>query len=493
MEKTKLSIIILCFMIVGVCFATPPNVKIDKEALKAVTQIEDAFANVVNSAKPAVVVITNKQIAPQQQQQVPEEFFQFFGIPRQYQQRDTPQKPVPVGKGSGVLISDKGYLVTNFHVIKDNKYLEIKMADGTTYDNERNKDEVQIIGIDEETDLAILKISNKSKKEFPYLEFADSDKLRVGQWAIAIGAPFNFDSSVTIGCVSQKGRYDTGMSTFENYIQTDASINPGNSGGPLLDIYGQIIGINQFIYTGGMSKGSIGLGFAIGSNIVHQVSDAIIKDGAVIRPFIGIAMQEITDELKQQFQVDYGVLVSQVLEGEAAEKAGVKNGDIIQEIGDQKISSNHDLLLAVTKYLPGDKIKLGLIRDGKKISIQVIAGRREKENTFASAHQYGSKGKYDSKLNKLGLRLKVQDDAVTVVQIDPNGAVAQANNDDNPQSNIQPNDILLEVNRQAVHSVTEVMEALKKTRNNTVMFYIERQTQQGSYRFFIPISLKESK
>ncbi len=466
---------------------------VNPDSLKVAQQVENAFSEVVNLAKPAVVVITNKQVAPPVQE-MPEEFYRFFGFPRpqeNFRGQGRRRKPAPAGKGSGVLLSAEGYLVTNYHVIQDHAFLEVRTSDGKVYDNEKDKDAVKVIGMDKETDLAVLQIGGGKINDFPFLEFADSEDLRVGQWAIAIGAPFNFDYSVTIGCISQKGRYDTGMSNYENYIQTDASINPGNSGGPLLNINGQIIGINQFIYTGGMSRGSIGLGFAIASNLVKQVSDALIKNGEVIRPFIGVAMQELTPGIGSQFGADFGVIVSEVIPGEAAEKAGIKNGDVIQKVGGKKVHSPHELLLAVTSYQPGDKIEVVIKRDGIERTFTLIAGQREGAAIArADESTYGRKGGI---FNQLGLRLKVVDGQVVVQEIRPDGAVAQAADAD--AGEIRPGDIIHEVNRIPVKSVTEFVEALDKTRNNMVIFYIERlSSRQGSsFRFFMPVQVENKK
>ena len=310
----------------------------ESPAVSTAIQVQDAFAEVVDSSKTAVVVITNKQtrrnmnMGPWQSNNGMEDFFDFFNIPREYRRRDErrPRQggerlPEVAGKGSGVLIRKDGYILTNFHVIKDYEYLEVKTSDGTVFDNMADAKAVEVVGIDEESDLAVLKIGNDKKQDFPYLDFADSDKLRVGQWAIAIGAPFDLDYSVTIGCVSQKGRTDLGMSTFDNYIQTDASINPGNSGGPLLDIHGNIIGINQFIVTGGNgSRGSVGIGFAIASNLAKTISDELIENGEIARPFLGITMQELNRAIKEELEISYGVLVRDIVPDCAAEKAGIQ-------------------------------------------------------------------------------------------------------------------------------------------------------------------------
>jgi len=477
-------------------------------ALATAQHLEEAFAEVVDKAKPAVVVITNRQTAGQQRQAFspggreqlnPQDFFDFFGWPNPYQDRAPQREPRPrdqrrqapkprseaVGKGSGVLISADGYLVTNFHVIKDNEYLEVKTADDKVYDNEKDPEAVKIIGIDEETDLAVLKL-NGPKNSFPFLSFMDSDKLRVGQWAIAIGAPFELDYSVTVGCVSQIGRYNRAVSSFNNYIQTDASINPGNSGGPLLNIKGEILGINQYIYTGGMSRGNIGLGFAIASNVVKYVSESLIADGEVSRAFLGVAMQDLDEQLLKQFDVEYGVLVSDVVPGEAAEKAGIKPGDVVQKVGSQEVTSSQELLQAVAKHRPGEDIVLSVIRSQKTVVFTIKAGRRQ-SNQVARRDGAAGSAKTDE-LDQLGLVLQEQEGKVVIQEVFPDGAVAQVRDEDGRQ--VMPGDIIHDVNRHAVSKVEDVREALKDTRNKTVVLWLERKSRGGaSMRFFIAIPL----
>lgn len=461
-------------------------------AVRQAMLVEDAFAEVVERAKPAVVVITNKQFEPAQQE-IPPEFRYFFGIPQRPdlgQRMDRPNKPRPAGKGSGVIVRADGYLVTNFHVIKDHEFLEVKTVDGTVYDNEKDSDAVTIVGVDEETDLAVLRIG-KGKKDFPALRFTDSDVLRVGQWVIAIGAPFNLDYSVTIGCVSQKGRNDMGMSTYDNYIQTDASINPGNSGGPLLNIRGEIVGINQFIVTGGGSSGSIGIGFAIASNLAKQVVDALVAEGEVARPFLGISMQELTEGLQAQFEAEYGVIVSGLVPDEAAEKAGIMAGDVIQKIGGKTVRSMYDLRMAVTSYRPGDTIKVTLLRKGKERVYEVVANRRGNDGGSA-APESGLSSRERGDLGKLGLRLSEKDGVVVVEDIMPNGAVALANV--NNDMKIMPGDILHEVNRQPIASIADLATAVKSSDKKNVMFWIERMNpnQANSYRFFVAIPMTDN-
>jgi S1-C subfamily serine protease len=479
-------------------------------ALAAAQHLEDAFAEVVDKAKPAVVVITNRQTVGQRQAfspdgrepMNPQDFFEFFwgpNNPYRSPQRDQRQRgqrrqaPKPrseaVGKGSGVLINADGYLVTNFHVIKDNEYLEVKTADGKVFDNEKDPEAVKIIGIDEETDLAVLKLGGP-KNSFSFLDFMDSDALRVGQWAIAIGAPFELDYSVTVGCVSQTGRYNRAVSSFNQYIQTDASINPGNSGGPLLNIKGEIIGINQYIYTGGMSRGNIGLGFAIASNVVKYVADSLIADGEVSRAFLGVAMQDLDEQLLKQFDVDFGVLVSDVVPGEAAEKAGIKPGDVIQNVGSLEVNSSQELLQAVAKHRPGEDIVLAVVRDRKKVVFTIKAGRRQSNQV---ARQDGPESRPAAdEFGQLGLALQEEDGKVVITEVFPDGAVAQVRDEDGRQ--VMAGDIIHDVNRNAVSTVAEVQKALKDTRNRTVVLWLERKSRGGaSMRFFIAIPLPDEK
>ena len=458
-----------------------PALRAADDAIAIAQKLEEAFAAVGDKAKPAVVVITNKQTGPEMNfQQMPPELYRFFGVPQEPGPDQQPQRPDPrerrgggkprpqvAGKGSGVIIRADGYIVTNYHVIADNAALEVRLEDGRIFDNERDAKEVQVVGFDEDTDLAVLRIGNGAIKDLPTLPFADSDKISVGQWAIAIGAPFNLDYSVTIGNVSQKGRYDTGMTTFENYIQTDASINPGNSGGPLLSIRGEIIGINEFIMTGGMSRGSVGVGFAIASNLVRQVSESLIAHGEVVRPFLGIQMQPLEGGLSKQFGVEQGVLVSEAIAGDPAEKAGIKAGDVITHIGDKPVRTPHDLLFAVLAFNPGDKIPVRFVRKGETKTVEVVARQRGKADTVAA-----SVGGRQDMLDKVGLTVETTPDGLFV------SAVVSGSPAD--RAELRRGDRIIEVNQVETKTAEDVVAALQKTQGNAAVFYIDRR---GSKRF----------
>ena len=442
-------------------------------------RLQNAFREVASKAFPAVVVITNKQIVRQQPMYygLPPEFQHFFGIPMQPRQRQ-PQRqeprremPVPAGKGSGVIVRGTGLIVTNYHVIRDADALEVKLHDGRVFDNYRDEKAVKVVGTDEETDLAVLQVGEGKLKDLPSLPFADSANVMVGDWAIAVGAPFNLDYSVTVGVVSQKGRYDVNVNTYENFIQTDASINPGNSGGPLLSIQGEIIGINDFIMTGGSgSRGNIGLAFAIDSNLVQQVLEGIEEHGEVIRPWLGIAMQEMTEELRQQFSVERGVLLSEVSPGEPGEKAGLEAGDVILKVGDKEVRTPHDVQLAVLAYKPGDEIPFRIDRRGKEQTIKVTARRKGGERTSTIASR-------DEMLNKLGLALEENEDGVVVVGV-VGSSVADA-------AQFQRGDRVLEVNRAPVKTVEDVIRVLNSSEKGSAVFYVDRR----GYRFFAVLSL----
>jgi serine protease Do/serine protease DegQ len=488
-------------------FASYPLIAADSPAIKAAIQVEDAFAEVVEMAKPAVVVITNKQTVRRGgfnnfQMDIPDNFFDFFGLnPRDFrrpdgrQQRNAPRIPEAVGSGSGVIVRQDGYIVTNYHVIKDCEYLEVKTSDGTVYDNYKDKDAVVVVGSDEESDLAVLKVGNGKKNDFACLEFADSDKLRVGQWAIAIGAPFSLDYSVTVGCVSQKGRTDMGMSTFDSYIQTDASINPGNSGGPLLDIHGNIIGINQFIVTGGNgSRGSVGIGFAISSNLAKTISNELIENGEIARPFLGITMQELNRAIKEELEITYGVLVRDVVPDCAAEKAGVQPGDVILTINGHRVMTSHELLMEVTKYKAGDVLELGVRRGTKQLTFKIKTTRRDDHIGKSDGSGKGRGGDTPSNAQnlqkRLGLELVEENGKVIVQDVIPGGAADRAGNDN--EDKIMPDDIIIDINRIPVKSIADVRNVLKDLKKKTAILYLQRKTPRGDdYKYFIAVNIEE--
>src|SRR5437879_8605988 len=296
---------------------TRPAPKVDPRGI--LRAMEEAFSAVADRVTPAVVHVSTvpKKAPPGSAEESPERFREFFG--EEFYERYFRRRPREDARatGSGVLVDPKGYILTNNHVIENAQDIIVRLSD-------QRKFTARLVGRDPKTDLAVLKVD--APAALPAAELGDSDHLRVGQWAIAIGNPFGLDRTVTVGIISATARNRVGVATYENFIQTDASINPGNSGGPLLNLDGKVIGINTAIVAAGQ-----GIGFSIPINQAKEVMRQLIASGRVVRGWLGIAIQDVTDELAGTFGVREGVLVAEVMKGGPAEAAGVRQGDIIVE------------------------------------------------------------------------------------------------------------------------------------------------------------------
>jgi serine protease DegQ len=270
--------------------------------------------------------------------------------------------------GSGVIVSPEGYILTNEHVVEAADEIEVALPDG-------KKLLAKVVGSDPETDLAVLRVDAHGLHA---ITFGSSDALRVGDVVLAIGNPFGVGQTVTSGIVSALGRSGLRINTFENFIQTDAAINPGNSGGPLVDSHGDLIGINTAIYSRG--GGSIGIGFAIPASTAKMVLEQIVKTGSVTRGWIGVEVQEITAGLADSFKLGEtkGVIIAGVLRGGPADKAGVKPGDVLLQVGDKPVAGTPSMLNVVAGLTPGSRATLKLRRAGKDISLEVVVGTRPK-------------------------------------------------------------------------------------------------------------------
>lgn len=322
--------------------------------------LQTDFSDAISRTMPAVVLITaQKRIG------VMTPYSNIYD----YSRRRIDYLDVPSGQGSGFFIREDGYILTNYHVVRNQDSFWITTHSGEEFP-------AQVVGIDPPTDLALLKINEK--KTFPVLKFANSDSIEIGHWAIAIGAPFSLSRTVTVGIVSNKKRSGVGMNLYESYVQTDASINPGNSGGPLLNIRGEVIGVNDFILS--PSGGNIGLSFAISSDIARKVSDELISRGHVERPWLGILMQAIDRDAKKQLRLDHGVFVSQIFRGSPA-SGKLRRGDIILKANGEAVSSPHDLQGAVFALSPNSELKLE-IRRGTLIQEVTLTVTKSPRNWF---------------------------------------------------------------------------------------------------------------
>jgi Do/DeqQ family serine protease len=315
-----------------------------------------SYAAAVNKAAPAVVNVNTAKVVTYR----PNPFFddplfrQFFGG------NLAPQRRLETSLGSGVIISAPGYILTNYHVIDGADAIQVSLRDGRTAS-------AKVIGSDPEADLAVLKIN---LPQLPVIILGQSDQLRVGDVALAIGNPFGVGQTVTMGIVSATGRNQLGINTFENFIQTDAAINPGNSGGALVDANGNLIGINTAIFT--RSGGNQGIGFAIPISLAKEVMEQIIKYGHAVRGWLGIEAQTITPELANALKLkeNQGVIVAGVVRGGPAQKAGLRPGDILVSIDGEKIKDAHEALILISKRKPGTKVKLNILRDGKATALE---------------------------------------------------------------------------------------------------------------------------
>src|SRR6476659_6472141 len=323
-----------------------------------------SFAEAVRRATPSVVnIFTSKEIRSPRHPLLNDPVFRrFFGD----QLPDEAQRASSLG--SGVIVSSSGYLLTNHHVVEAADEIEVALPDG-------KKLLAKVVGNDPETDLAVLRVNAES---LPAITFGSSDALRVGDVVLAIGNPFGVGQTVTGGIVSALGRTGLGINTFENFIQTDAAINPGNSGGALVDVGGNLVGINTAIFT--RSGGSMGIGFAIPVSTARMVLEQIVKNGSVTRGWIGVEVQEITPPVAESFRLQStrGALIAGVLRGGPADKAGVKPGDVLVEIDGKPVADPAAMLSVVAAIPPGTAAKVKLRRQGGSVDASITVGRRPK-------------------------------------------------------------------------------------------------------------------
>ncbi len=321
------------------------------------------FNEAVKKAMPAVVnIYTSKNVKVARHPFMDDPVFRdFFGkeFDGQTQRRSN--------LGSGVIVSDTGYVLTNHHVVEAADEIEIALAD-------MRRAKARVVGTDPETDLAVLKIDLKN---LPAITFAHSDQARIGDIVLAIGNPFGVGQAVTFGIISALGRH-VGISTFENSIQTDAAINPGNSGGALVDVNGNLIGINNAIYS--RTGGSQGIGFAIPTSLARQVMEQIIENGAVTRGWVGIGVQDLTSELADSLKLPNrnGALISEVVKGSPADKAGLKTGDMLISVENKLVADYSGTLNLISSLKPGNTAALKVLRDNRELDLAVEVGRRPK-------------------------------------------------------------------------------------------------------------------
>ncbi|HOL48945.1 MAG TPA: DegQ family serine endoprotease [bacterium] len=343
--------------------------------------LQNAFVQVAKMVKPAVVMITTEKTVTYRYwnpfgNDLFDQFFEDFGFSRPRQQQPKTFKKKQEGLGSGFIVDEEGYILTNNHVIQGVDRILVKLT------NDEKKYEAKIIGTDSRTDLALIKIN--TGKKLPAATLGDSDTIEIGEWAIAIGNPMGLEETLTVGVVSAKGRNVLGTSPYEDFIQTDAAINPGNSGGPLVNIKGEVIGINTAIIAPYVAQN---IGFAIPINIAKKVFRELKSSGKVTRGFLGVYLQPVTEELASSFGLKEtkGALVSDVMPDTPAEKGGLKPGDVILEFNGNSVTDTKDLQKKVADAKVGETATLTVWRDKKKINVQIKIAERPEEDTIAKS------------------------------------------------------------------------------------------------------------
>lgn len=450
--------------------ATPTN----KEILNK--QICSGFSCVAKKAIPAVVYIessggSGRETISKKPQENPFEYFQddffnrFFGFPNPEE-----SKKKETVRGSGFFVTKDGYIMTNNHVVENASKVMVTMTNG-------KKVVAQVIGTDPKTDLAIIKVDEKNAS---MLSFGDSDALEIGEWAVAVGNPFGLEASVTVGVVSAKGRNQLNITDFEDFIQTDAAINPGNSGGPLLDIEGNVIGINTAIVSG--SGGYIGIGFAIPSNMAKRIMDQLIKNGTVTRGFLGVTLQPIDSDLAQFYKLEklHGAMVTDVLKDSPAEKAGLKQEDIILSYNNAPVESLGGFRNAVSLMAPGSQLTLKVLRDGKtqKIDVTITAVPAEVVQPTSKVHKLGMK--VQNLTPEIAEQLGYGAEKGVLVASVSDGLPAAL-------AAIRPGSLILSVNRKKVTTVDEFNAAMAESEKEGAVLLLVRQ---GDATRFIALHLE---
>ena len=435
------------------------------------------FTTIVARNGPAVVnirVVGSTKTAVQQrggpQFDENDPFYEFF---RRFQGPQNPraqQRDRPVfGAGSGFIISPDGVILTNAHVVRDAKEVTVKLQDRREY-------RARVLGSDPKTDVAVLKIDAKN---LPVVPIGRSSDLKVGEWVLAIGSPFGLESSVTAGVVSAKGR-SLPDETNVPFIQTDVAVNPGNSGGPLFNTRGEVIGINSQIYS--QTGGYMGLSFAIPIDVAFRIKDQIVATGKVQHAKLGVQIQDVNQGFADSFNLDTveGALVANVEKGGAADKAGIKSGDVIRKLNGQPIVQSGDLPAMMSMAKPGDSVVLDVWRERKIVRINARLGSADEKPLAAEREAVAST---DSSA-KLGLALRPLDAnerrqsgiATGLVIEDANGAAAAAG--------VQPGDVLLSVNGRPVNSLEQVRDVVGKSSKSVALLI-----QRGSDKIFIPVRI----
>ena len=433
----------------------------DQQSIEALRRMGNAFASIAEKASPAVVGIRAVKVSSGRAREYSdgnpfnpfgdEDLFDYF-FRRQSPRRSPRPQPRQVAQGSGFIVTEDGYILTNNHLVGETEEITVQLDDG-------RKLSAEVVGTDPETDVAVIKID---AADLPHLELSNSDDLQVGEWVIAIGNPFGLSHTVTAGIVSAKGRSRIGVADYEDFIQTDAAINFGNSGGPLLNLDSEVIGINTAIIGPG---GNVGIGLAIPINMARAIYEQLRETGTVVRGFLGVGIDDLEPGMGEFFDFENGkgVIVTSVMDDSAAEKAGIKADDVVVELEGESVASANELMNRVAMYKPGSKVKLKVLRDGKPKAITVTLGTRPQDGSVA----VGSRSKTQEQLGLSSVQTLTDELAeqlgyeglsgVLVMEVEPGSLAAE--------EGLRAGTLILEVNRESVRNVRQFNEALAKAQD----------------------------
>jgi Do/DeqQ family serine protease len=477
---------VVCLILAGVLyeghrvfpqFTLAEGAGLNGQEIDTLEQQNKAYERIAQSVTPAIVAIQSTQVI--KVQQLPfmmDPFFRQFG--NMFPQLSIPREQRERALGSGVIVSADGYIVTNNHVVSKATEIEVLLSDKRSFKG-------KVVGADPQTDIAVIKINATN---LPVVPFGDSGQMKVGDIVMAFGNPFGQWFTVTRGSVSALGRSlsDPRSDKFEDFIQTDAAINPGNSGGALVNVRGQVIGINTAIIPGSGGPGGegsfIGIGFAIPSNTAKHVMEDLIKTGKVSRGYLGVTIRSLDEGLAKQFKVPdlSGALVENVSRGGPADKAGIKNGDVVRKINSQTVEDSDQLMAMVTDLNPGTDVKLDILRDGQPMTINLTLGERPANlSTTVGVGKAPSEGALrgitvqnltPDLRDRLGLSSDVR--GVVITEIDPNSPAAQT---------LQSGDVIESINRHAINSVADFDRWAQEAKGQTLL----RINRQGNGAYIV--------
>jgi len=483
MEKKKVIILVLISIISGIVIgsiadnflykATPYPYSLTPNVPKEVIRESEAFSEIVKAVSPIVVNIsTTKTIKrdfafPEFFEGPFRDFFEPFRAPKKWKKQSL---------GSGVIISPDGYIITNYHVIERADEIKVTLYDKRDYKG-------RVIGSDPKTDIAVLKISANG---LPAAKWGNSDELQVGAFVLAFGNPYGLSHTVTMGIISALGRADVGIAEYEDFIQTDAAINPGNSGGPLVNIKGELIGINTAIFS--RTGGYQGIGFAVPSNMARSVMEHLIKKGKVERGWLGVTIQQVTPELAKQFGIEEpnGALVSDIMRWSPAEKAGLKRGDVIIEFNGRTVRDAETLRNMVAQSEIGTHARLKVIRGGRQIFIDAVIAELPKDSAMAIPEKSKEEPQDDALAGFTVVELTVDiakqlglqrgESGVVVIRVEPE-SIAE-------ESGLRKGDVIQEINKKRVSNLSEFNSVASRLRERDgVLLFINR----GGQKFYIAL------